>query len=163
MNKASLAAIEQMNDCKYLDLISTEVVAGYGLRILIDEIVPRHAFPENPERDYVPELAAKIGVEMAAQTPPELRSFDIYFSEILCYLVTNETYGKYPSDPEIFTGKLFRKFSWSHLLELAKKTTYASDHHPGPGPLMHFEVIGQDDVVDVIACVEPEIRMCTPG
>jgi hypothetical protein len=159
MDEASLAATEQMNDCKYLDVISTDVTAGYGLRIIIHEIVPQLGFPENPERDYAPELAKKIRSQMETQVLPKPRSFDISFKEIVSYLMTNESYGKYPSDPEAFTGRLFRRFSRSRLLELMKDTTYASDHHPGPGPLMHFEVVGQDDVVDVISCVEPEIRM----
>jgi hypothetical protein len=73
------------------------------------------------------------------------------------------SYGRYPEAPEVFSGKLFRRFSWSYLLELTRKTSYASDDHPGPGPLQHISIVCSDDVVDVIACVEPVVRRLDQG
>jgi hypothetical protein len=68
------------------------------------------------------------------------RIFEIIFERkhIISYTVLNESYERYPEPPENFTGKLFRIFSWSHLLEFTRRTTYANDQHPGV--LKHFEI-----------------------
>jgi hypothetical protein len=48
--------------------------------------------------------------------------------------------------------------SMSYLLELSQKTTNASEHWPGPEPIQHFSIACCDDVIDVIACMEPVVR-----
>jgi hypothetical protein len=64
-------------------------------------------------------------------------------------------YGIYPREPEKFVGKLFRVFSWSHLLEFTKRATVASEFYPGP--LGHYEIACQNHVVDVISTAPPRI------
>ncbi|HEV2576550.1 MAG TPA: hypothetical protein VGU25_05010 [Acidobacteriaceae bacterium] len=157
MDVESLATAEQMDDCRLLSLSSLEKVPFWGLRIVVDEMMPA-AGPENPERDFTPELAARIRAEMAMRPQRESRRFEIAWRECVSYLVQNECYGRYPEAPEMFSGKFFRRFSWSHLLELTRKTSYVSDDHPGSGPFQHVSVVCSDDVVDVIACVEPVVR-----
>ena len=87
------------------------------------------------------------------------RTFQLRFDSrhMISYTVTNETYGKYPQPPETFEGNLFRVFSRSHLLEYTARTSYASDEHPGPGPLMHFEIVCLNHVIDVICTGSPRI------
>jgi hypothetical protein len=147
-----------IDECKYISVEAIEQIEQWGLRVRVEEIVPRFV-PENPERDYVPRLAVKIREEMSVSQQIVTRAFEIEFPDAISYHVTNETYGKYPEPPEAFTGKLFRQFQRSLLLEWVRKTTYASNDHPGPLPLMHFEIVGQDDVVDVITTREPAIRI----
>ena len=65
----------------------------------------------------------------------------------------NETYGKYPDPPEAFTGKYFRVFSRSYLLNFTERTTYASGGYPAP--LMHFACLNH--VIDVIWTAPPKI------
>jgi len=67
---------------------------------------------------------------------------------MVSYTVLNESYGTYPEPPEQFSGKLFRVFEWSHLLEFTKKTTCASDEYPGV--LQHYEIACLNHVIDVI-------------
>jgi hypothetical protein len=74
---------------------------------------------------------------------------------MVSYTVLNESYGRYPESPEQFSGKLFRVFVWSHLLEFTKRTTYASDEHPGV--LQHYEIACLNHVVDVISTGPPRI------
>lgn len=148
-----------MDECSYLHIVSKEEIGPWGLRIRVEESIPGK-WPENLEQDYSPEMAAKICMEMGQRPTP--RVFEIEFPDAISYHVTNETYGRYPEFPEAFSGKLFRKFERSLLLDWVRKTTYATDDHPGPGPLMHFEVAGQDDVLDVITTREPVIRIVTP-
>jgi hypothetical protein len=147
-----------IDECKYISIEAIEQIGQWGLLVRIEEIVPGFG-PENPERDYVPELAVKIRHEMGQRPQIVARAFEIEFPDAISYHVTNETYGKYPEPPEAFTGKLFRQFQRSLLLDWVKKTTYATDDHPGPMPLMHFEIVGEDDIVDVITTTEPVIRI----
>ena len=83
----------------------------------------------------------------------------------ISYTVLNESYGNYPQPPEEFTGKLFRIFSRSHLLEFTERTTYANGGNPGF--LMHFEIACLNHVIDVICTVPPKIavgwRITTPA
>ena len=148
---------QEIDGCRYLELLSAEGREGRDLRVVVEESIPRA--PENPERDFVPELVEKIRSAMSAA--PVQRSFEIIFQEYISYTMLNETYGRFPETPEAFTGKFFRIFSWSYLLELARKTTYVSDDHPGPGPLQHYSIACLNDVVDVITCVQPVMRRLT--
>jgi hypothetical protein len=84
-----------------------------------------------------------------------MSSFELLFdrSQMVSYTVLTEGYGVYPEDPEQFDGKLFRKFSWSHLLEFTKQTTIASELYPGP--LEHYQIACLNHVVDVITTGPP--------
>ena len=147
-----------IEECKYISVEKIEPLAPWGVRVTVEEVVPGFG-PDDPERDYVPELAARIRAEMSLRQQVIARIFEIEFPEAISYHVTNESYGKYPEPPEVFTGKHFRLFETSLLLDWVRKTSYASDDHPGPLSLMHFEIVGQDDVVDVITTREPLIRV----
>jgi hypothetical protein len=96
----------------------------------------------------------KIGAKPIEQDET-CNQFQLVFGRkhMISYTVSNESYGKYPESPETFTGKLFRIFSHSHLLEFTKQTTYASDEHPGI--LMHFEIACLNHVIDVICTAPP--------
>lgn len=99
---------------------------------------------------------------MKAEPDPTPLAYEITFKEATLYLVQNESYGSYPEAQEVFTGKLFRIFTQSHLLELAHRTTYNREDHPGPETPQHFSIVCQDDVVDVIACRKPRILKIDP-
>jgi hypothetical protein len=90
------------------------------------------------------------------------RIFQLLFerNHMVAYTVLNESYGKYPEPPEAFTGRLFRIFSHSHLLEFTKRTTYASGDYPGA--LMHFEIACLNHVIDVICTAAPKIAVGKP-
>lgn len=158
-NWRELAA--DIDSVDWLYLRETTTTSGWGLRVVVEEVVPMQG-PENLERDFEPALASRLRSEMDANPRPVPRAFEISFSEAICYLVQNETYGEYPKPPETFTGKLFRIFTTSHLLDLVKQTTYVREDHPGPETPQHFSIVCQDDVVDVIACTRPQIRRIAP-
>ena len=80
---------------------------------------------------------------------------------MVSYTVLNESYGTYPEPPEQFSGKLFRVFEWSHLLEFTKKTTCASDEYSGV--LQHYEIACLNHVIDVICTGPPRISVRIPG
>ena len=74
-------------------------------------------------------------------------SFRIVFDSrhMVSYTVLNESYGRYPELPEEFSGRHFRTFSRSNLLDFTKKTTYACDEYPGR--LLHFQIVSNNHVV----------------
>ena len=79
---------------------------------------------------------------------------------MVSYSVLNESYAAYPMAPEEFTGKLFRVFTWSHLMEFTRRTTCASDEYPGV--LRHYEIVCACHVIDVI-CTQPPTIARMPG
>jgi hypothetical protein len=93
------------------------------------------------------------------ETDDTCRLFEVLFDRkyMISYTILNESYGKYSEPPEAFTGKLFRIFSHSHLLDFTEWTTYASGGHPAP--LMHFEIACLNHVVDVICTAPPKIAV----
>jgi hypothetical protein len=100
-------------------------------------------------------IAALLPDARPIESEASSRLFEIVYDEYISYTVSNETYGRYPEPPEVFTGKLFRIFSWSYLLEMTRMTSYASDDHPGPGPLEHHEIACLNHVIDVITTRPP--------
>ena len=109
------------------------------------------------------EVTGRLASLMAGGRPIEedetSRLFYLLFdrNHMISYTVLNESYGKYPEPPEQFTGKLFRIFSHSHLLEFTERTTHASGGYPGV--LMHFEISCLNHVIDVICTAPPRIAV----
>ena len=71
--------------------------------------------------------------------------------------VLNESYGRYPEPPEEFTGKRFRSLSRSHLRDFIENATHASDEYPGT--LMHFQIVSEMHVVDLITTAHPSVSI----
>jgi hypothetical protein len=120
----------QINECNYLFFDSIREIDELTLELIVTEgklqdeiLVPRNDTPVEQLR-----LRAK-----PIERDVTCRSFRLIFDRrrMVFYAVLNESYGKYPESPERFTGKLFRVFSRSHLLEYTKRTTYSSDEYPG--------------------------------
>jgi hypothetical protein len=80
-------------------------------------------------------------------------------NHMVSYTVLNKSYGKFPEPSEVLTGKLFRTFSHSHLLESTKRALCASGDCPGA--LMHFEIACLNQVIDVICTAPPKIAVST--
>jgi hypothetical protein len=87
------------------------------------------------------------------------RVFEVVFDRrhMISYTVLNESYGRYPEAPEVFSGKLFRIFSQSHLLDFTRRTTLACDDYPGP--LIHIQIACLNHVFDVICTAPPTIAV----
>jgi hypothetical protein len=147
---------QQINDCGYLFIQSIEEIEELTLAVEVHEAkvqaliaAPRGTTPwENLFSDARP-----IEVDKTC------RIFQLTFerNNMISYTVSNESYSKYPEPPEEFTGKLLRVFSWSHLLEFTKQTTYACNELNGP--LQHYELACLNHVLDVICTKPPRIAM----
>jgi hypothetical protein len=147
----------ELNECAYLYLRWIGEPEELRLRLVIEEarVQDRPAVVSSRP----PELDKILGDARPIESDGGCRLFEIIYSDPISYTVLNESYGRYPEAPEAFTGKLFREFSWSYLLEMTRKTTYANDEHPGPLPLQHHSIVCLNHVIDVITTREPEIRL----
>ena len=125
-----------IDDCTYLFAVHVRELEELTLGLTIVEAKAQE--PITTTEDTGPLAFLKLGSSPIEQDDT-CRVFEIVFdrNHMISYTVLNESYGRHPEPPEIFTGKLFRTFSRSHLLEFTERTTYASRGHPAP--LMHFE------------------------
>lgn len=144
----------QINECEYLYIDSVRELEELTIELIVTEakvqaqiLVPR---------DESPVEQLRLGAR-PIERDATCRSFRLIFDQrhMVSYTVLNESYGRYPESPEQFAGKLFRVFSWSHLLEFTKRTTDAPDEHPGV--LQHYEIACLNHVVDVICTGPPMI------
>lgn len=145
-----------IDDCTYLFAVHVRELEELTLGLTIVEA--KAQAPIAATEDTGPLAFIKLGGSPIEQDDT-CRVFEIVFdrNHMISYTVLNESYGRYPEPPEIFTGKLFRIFSRSHLLEFTERTTYASGGHPAP--LMHFEIACLNHVFDVIATAPPKIAV----
>jgi hypothetical protein len=159
MSDESWKGVAQLiNDCKYLYMRGLHEPRDNEIRFVVEE-----AGLGEPLISIGNEAPGSIEALLSDARPirsdSSSRLFEIIYYDYISYTVSNESYGKYPAPPEFFTGNLFRAFSWSYLLELTRKTTYASDDHPGPGPLEHHEIVCQNHVIDVITARPPRMAL----
>ncbi|HLH18573.1 MAG TPA: hypothetical protein VKX45_15235 [Bryobacteraceae bacterium] len=146
----------QINDCDYLYAVDIRETEELTLQLEIAEARAQDRVLAPRDDTWVEQL--RLGAR-PIETDPTCRFFRLTFdrSHMVSYTVLNECYGIYPQPPEVFTGKLFREFSHSHLLEFTKRSTYASDEHPGV--LQHYEVACLNHVIDVICTGPPRIEV----
>ena len=145
-----------IDDCAYLFATDVRELEELTLGLTIVEAKLQAPIAAADKEDPLGFL--RIGAR-PIQEDDTCRVFEVVFdrNDLISYAVLNETYGKYPKPPEAFTGKLFRIFSHSHLLDLIERTTYASGGHPAP--LMHFEIVCLNHVFDVICTAPPKISV----
>jgi hypothetical protein len=136
-----------MDDCTYLFATDVRELEELTLGLTIVEAklqAPIESADVNHPLGFL-----RIGAR-PIQEDQTCRLFQVVFdrNHLISYTVLNESYGKYPEPPEAFTGKLFRVFSQSHLLDFTERTTYASAGHPAP--LMHFEIACLNQVATLL-------------
>jgi hypothetical protein len=144
----------QVNECKYLFAESIRESQELTLELTLAEAKPQAEIQVSEDWNPIGEL--RIGGR-SIETDLSCRVFHLIFdrNQMVLYMVLNESYGVYPADPEKFSGKLLRVFSWSHLLEFTKRTTIASDANPGV--LQHYGIACLNHVIDVICTGPPRI------
>ena len=144
----------QINDCKYLFAIRIREIEELTLEVTLTEAKLQAEITAPRDESEVAQLL--VGGR-PIEPDATCRVFRVVFdrTNMVSYSVLNESYGRYPEPPEQFTGKLLRVFSWSHLLEFIRGTTYASNEHPGV--LQHYQIACLNHVVDVICTAPPTI------
>ncbi len=148
----------QIDECRYLYMRGLHEPRDNKVRFLVEEAGLQTPRPASGNA-ALGSVAALLEDAQPIESDSSSRLFEIVYDEYISYTVSNETYSKYPELPEVFTGNLFRIYSWSFLLEMTRKTTYAGDEHPGPGPLEHHQIPCLNHVIDVITTRPPRMAV----
>jgi hypothetical protein len=140
--------IEQMNQHSYLFLADIGEPNVNVLRLVIEEA---------RASDKVEDL------QIGDVTIPDTRriisdnscfAYEVIFGSYVVYSVRNESY--VPEDQsEVFTGRLFRRYSASRLLDYVGVATFATDDYPGR--LNHHEIVCENHIVDVVSTEQPAV------
>lgn len=148
--------VQQIDECEYLFVESVRESEELTLELTVAEAKPQGPVLISRDGTALEELRAG---GRPIEKDSTCRLFQLIFdrSHMVSYAVLNESYGTYPAAPQQFTGKLFRIFSWSHLLEFTKRTTCASDEYPGA--LHHYQIACLNHVIDVICTGPPRIAI----
>lgn len=151
-----IAGAKQIDDCEYLLVDEIREIEELTLEVTITEAKPQAEIMVASGEDPLEQL--RMGGR-PIERDGTCRAFRLVFhrKDMVLYAVLNESYGRYPELPERFTGKLFRVFSWSHLLEFTKRITNASDEYPGV--LGHYQIACLNHVIDVICTAPPTISV----
>lgn len=143
-----------IDECRHLFMEAIGELDELELCILLEEVRPKpSSVPLSPTLPYV-----EVVIPAAIEAPPLRILMRFPHRKIVSYTVLDESYGKYPEAPEEFSGRLFRTFSKSHLLDY----TYATTN--GLLQLLqlsvtHYEICCENHVIDVVAVAEPEISL----
>ncbi len=156
MNEDWREIAAMLNACEYLDLCNLTGLEDLKLTLTIKEA--------RVQNDLVNLLDRPVDLPFLADARPIesdrlCRVFEIVYDDPTSVTMVNESYGRYPEAPERFDGRNVRIFSWSYLLDLTRKATYASDEYPGPGPLQHHSIVCLNHVIDVITTKDPTGRV----
>jgi hypothetical protein len=149
---------KQIDECKYLFMRGLHETRDNKIRFLVEEAGLQEPRPVD-EAAIPASIAALLKGGRPIESDSSSRLFEIIYDKYISYTVSNESYSRYPKPPEVFTGNLFRIYSWSYLLEMTRKTSDAGDEYPGPGPLEHHQIPCQDHVIDVITTRPPIIAI----
>jgi hypothetical protein len=145
---------DEIDDCKYLYLRELGEPEENTLRVVVEE-----AKAEGPPEDI--EILGKIirGTR-PIESDDSCRLFELVWPCYVSYCVRNESYTSW-DDTQVWEGRLFRVYSKSHFRDYVAKATFASDEYPGP--LRHWCLLCLNHLVDVVGCVEPELRRLRPA
>jgi hypothetical protein len=140
--------VDQINQHKYLFLADIGEPNDNVLRLVIEEARASDVAEDLVIGDVtIPETRRIISDDRCC-------AYEIVFGSYVAYSVRNESYT--PEDKsEEFTGQLFRSYSKSRFRDYVSVATFATDDYPGK--LIHYEVVCENHIVDIVSIEEPEI------
>jgi hypothetical protein len=149
----------RIDECQYLFVEKIGESEELTLDILIVEAKAQAPITVAKNDSQVERL--KVGA-CPIEPDPTCGFFRLIFEQrhMVAYMVSNESYSRYPEPSEEFSGKLFRIFSRSQLLEFTKRTSNVSDQHPGK--LQHYQVVCENHIINVISTAPPSILVSSP-
>jgi hypothetical protein len=144
---------DEIESCRFLFLRDLTEPEENTLRVVIEE-----AKADGPPEDI--EILGKIiSGSRPIESDESCRLFELIWPSYVAYTVRNESYTSWDESEE-WEGNLFRLYSKSEFRDYVSRGTFATDDYPGP--LQHWSLVCLRHVVDVIACVEPEMRRLRP-
>jgi hypothetical protein len=136
---------DELNSCSHLFLTEIYEPQANCLRIVVREgKISKLPVPVRVD-------GADLGEGFPVEIDDSCDTFQIDWNNYVLYQVLNESFGMPADASEVYEGRLARTYSTSKLLQFAMGNTHATNEYPGE--LLHYEVICEDHVVNVV-CVE---------
>jgi hypothetical protein len=139
-----------IDSCQSLSVRELGEPHDNALRLVLQEGIV------NSRSETVDFAGARISNVHRVEVTHKSRSFELVWTQYITYCVTNESYAV-PEGSEIYSGRLFRTYTKSPFLDFMGRSTLATREYPGP--YMHFCVVAEMHVVDIISTVAPTIRI----
>jgi hypothetical protein len=149
---------DSLNGVQYLYLRKISEPRDNAVRIVAQEAIANTA-KEGPLD--LPGLSGKFPGSKASpiESTGTCRIFVLTWARYVAYLVTEEmvgSCGKY--DDQVFTGKRFRVYTKSYLLD-----HIACDTGAHSKPLHHYKLICLNHLIDIVSEMPPDISIAPPG
>ena len=86
--------------------------------------------------------------------------YEFIWSSYVLYQIVNESYAKSESAETTESNLSAYVYTTSNLLHFVSKASIATDEYPGN--LLHFRILCEDHIVDVISVEHPQCRKIEP-
>jgi hypothetical protein len=139
----------QIDNCDFLFLTEIQELGGNRLRLIV------HEGKSTGESKTITVGESAIRDCTPIEITPESAAFEIVWPHYVAYAVLNESYASQPNAEQLFKGKRFRIYEKSFFRDYLSRSTFATDEYPGP--LLHFEICSEDQIVNVVSTVSPTI------
>jgi hypothetical protein len=146
-----LDAIAEIDGCRFLFLVDLREVGHNTLHVQVAE-----GRPVGPPKS-VKVANTEISDCTAIEITDESRVFEIIWQGYVGYSVLNESYAT-PSDEDRGEGNRFGIYSKSRFIQFMSEATFAYDDDPGP--MRHYRVGCEDQILHVLAVAPPTVRKC---
>ena len=147
---------ERINDAKHLFLRSMKESGINQLELVFEEAIVNEA-----ERGKIQSTSVPASLHFLLEGAAPIESIDsclafrLYWKRYTAFLVTEECVaGGGQFTEEVYEGHLLRIYSKSHFLD-----HLARDTGGHTAPLIHYKMISENHVVDVVSEIRPEIEI----
>lgn len=149
-------AITLLDRAKYLFLTSISEPQDNSLRIVVGEAIADPSALTVPRDPYDP-ISKILDGAILVRTTASCHTFELTWSRYVAYLVTEEGVASGNSSDEVFTGNLFRVYEKSKFLDYLSATCNPIES------VMHFRLVCQNHVIDVVSYHAPDVRLLSPS
>lgn len=141
---------DEIGSQEFLYLTSISEPQDNLLRLVIEA-----AHAKGPAEPLDPSLPA-LGEGRTIVADETTPAWEVTFDTYVAYAVLNESFALPAQDDEAWEGaQFFHRYRKSRFLEHIRSVTFASDEWPGP--MLHFEIVCLNHVVEIVTTHEPEI------
>ena len=148
-----------LDSVQYLYLRILAEPKDNALRIIVQEAITNRENPVLADPGPAPELDALTSGAFPIESTASCKTFMLEWKHYVAYLVTEECVGSCGAyDDEIYSGRVFRTYTQSHLLSHLARDT--GGHFE---PLQHHKLICLNHLIDVVATASPTISIVEPA
>ena len=141
---------EEIGSQSYLYLTGITEPRDNSLRLVVEA-----AHASGPPELIDPSMPG-LGESRAIVADDSTAAWEILFESYVGYAVLNESFASPAQEDEAWSGaNLFRRYTKSRFFDYLRAASFASDEYPGP--LVHFEILCLNHIVEIVTSEEPKI------